>query len=722
MRLIIISMKQVIQNFKSGELYVDEVPVPALSEGMVLVENRCSLISAGTERSTVKVAQANLLGKARQRPELVAQVLQNIKKEGLKATLEKVRTKLDALKALGYSSAGTVLASLDTDSRFKPGDRVACAGQDYASHAELVCIPQNLVVRIPDNVSFEEASFTTLGAIAMQGVRQADPKLGENICVIGLGLLGQITAQLLKANGCRVLGIDLSDQLLELARTNGIDEAVKRNESNILSRVQNFTNGYGFDAIIITAATSSNDPIELSAEIARKKGKVVVVGAVNMDIPRDPHFYRKELSLLMSCSYGPGRYDTEYELHGTDYPYAYVRWTEQRNMEAFLQLIAQKRIHISSLITHRFEIDQATDAYDIVMGKKKEHHIGIVLNYPERDEKMLPLIPSGREARGGDIRVGFIGAGSFAQSYLIPHLKDPSVALDTVVTTRGITAKNVSDKFGFAHSATDPEVILGNTSINTVFIATPHNSHGRFVLDALNAGKNVFVEKPLALTYGELEAIRARMESDPGHLMVGFNRRFSPAARKVAALFANSSEPLLINYRINAGFIPKDHWSQDERIGGGRIKGEVCHFVDLIQYLTGSDPESVFAACLNSDNSQYRNNDNLAVVLRMKNGSLANITYAANGNKGLPKEQIEVFGEGKSAVISDFRETVLYYGSKTEKFRSQGKGHKEEVQEFIGTIRNNQPAPIAFNSLYLTTLTCLKIEDSLASSLPQTIG
>lgn len=380
-------MKQVIQNFKTGELYVDEVPNPSISENMVLVENKFSLISAGTERGTVKVGKASLIGKAKQRPDLVAQVLQNIKKEGLKATIDKVKTKLDSLKALGYSTSGVVAASMDSNSKFRPGDRVACAGQDYASHAEVVAIPQNLVVKIPENVSFEEASFTTLGAIALQGVRQAEPRLGDKVCVIGLGLLGQLTVQLLKANGCRVFGIDLSKNLIDLAITSGADGAMLRNDSNLNTAIDNFTDGHGFDSVIITAAAPSNDPIELSAVISRKKGKVIVVGAVKMDIPRDPDFYRKELELKMSCSYGPGRYDNKYEEDGHDYPFAYVRYTEQRNMETFLDLISQGTVKLDNLITHTFDISEAEKAYDIVLGKVEEPHIGILLAYPESKTK-----------------------------------------------------------------------------------------------------------------------------------------------------------------------------------------------------------------------------------------------------------------------------------------------------------------------------------------------
>ena len=416
-------MKQVIQNFKSGELYVDDVPLPSISKGMVLVENKFSLISAGTERGTVKVGKANLLGKAKQRPDLVAQVLQNVRKEGLKATLDKVKTKLDSLKALGYSTSGEVMASMDTRNLFQPGDRVACAGQDFASHSEMVSIPQNLVAKIPDNVSFEDASYTTLGAIALQGVRQADPKLGDNVCVIGLGLLGQITSQLLKANGCNVFGIDLSERLVHLAKEISADEAMLRNNLNLLASITDFTNGYGFDSVIITAAAPSNDPIELSAEIARKKGKVIVVGAVKMDIPRDPHFYRKELDLRLSCSYGPGRYDVNYENNGQDYPYAYVRWTEQRNMEAFLKLISNGAVNLKPLTSHVFDITEAEKAYDIVLGKVQEPSIGILLKYPNSDKTKLSTNIVLDTKPINKINVGFIGAGSFAQSYLIPHVK-----------------------------------------------------------------------------------------------------------------------------------------------------------------------------------------------------------------------------------------------------------------------------------------------------------
>ncbi|XLS29276.1 bi-domain-containing oxidoreductase [Flavobacteriaceae bacterium M23B6Z8] len=711
-------MKQVIQNFKTGELFVDEVPVPAISKGMVLVENKYSLISAGTERSTVSVGKANLIGKAKQRPDLVAQVLQNVKKEGLKATIDKVRTKLDSLKALGYSTSGVVSASMDTNGQFKPGDRVACAGQDYASHAEMVAIPQNLVAKIPDGVSFEEASFTTLGAIALQGVRQAEPRLGENVCVIGLGLLGQITCQLLKANGCNVFGIDLSEELVQLSLKQGASNALNRKDPNLLAAVESFTKGYGFDSIIITAAAPTNDPIELSAEIAAKKGKVVVVGAVKMDIPRDPHFYRKELELKMSCSYGPGRYDVNYEELGVDYPFAYVRWTEQRNMEAFLNLLAKKAIDLKPLITHVFDINEAEKAYDIVLGKSKEPHIGILLKYEQNEEKFKSGIPL-KTAASAKLNVGFIGAGSFAQSYLIPNLKSDNVSLNTVVTTKGITSKNVADKFDFANTATSPEDVFSNNDINTVFIATPHNSHALYTIAALKAHKDVFVEKPLAMNYEELEAVKQQYEEGNSRLMVGFNRRFSSLAKEIKSNFKTVEEPLVVNIRVNAGFIPKDHWTQLEEIGGGRIVGEMCHFIDLMQFFTNSRPVSVFADSINSDNSQITTDDNITVVVKFSNGAIGNLIYLGNGDKSLPKEYIEVFGGGITGIINDFRGGVIHRNNKSTKLKLSGKGHKQEVQAFVKSVVKGTELPLSFESIYDTTLTTFKIQDSLKTGLPQ---
>jgi polar amino acid transport system substrate-binding protein len=637
------------------------------------------------------------------------------------ATFEKVRTKLDSLKALGYSCAGEVVASMDNKNFFKPGDRVACAGQDYASHAEMVTIPQNLLVKIPEGVSYEEASFTTLGAIAMQGVRQADPKLGERICVIGLGLLGQLTCQLLKANGCKVFGIDINDNLLSLAKTLGADEAIHRSNPDLLNLTANSTGGHGFDSIIITAATTSNDPIELSAEICRKKGKVIAVGAVKLDVPRDPHFYRKELDLRLSCSYGPGRYDSNYEENGVDYPYAYVRWTEQRNMEAFLQLVAEKKINVGPLMTHKFEIDDAEKAYDIVMGKIEEPHIAILLHYPSNENKFKTSY-SLRSNPLQQVNVGFIGAGSFAQSYLIPYVKESGVSLDIVVTSKGITAKNVADKFSFNKASSDAKDVLNDDRVNTVFVATPHNSHATYTLDCMRKGKQVFVEKPLAMTNEELEEIKDLYIEMNANLMVGFNRRFSPAAAELKKHFSDIREPLVMNYRINAGLIAKDHWTQNEKIGGGRIIGEVCHFIDLMQFFSGSLPVSVYAQCIGSENEKIKNDDNIVITITFKDGSVGSIVYVANGDKSLAKEKIEIFGGGKVGIIEDFKSVIIHSGNKSTTVKSEGKGHKQEVETFLNAIKNGTSMPISFESIYYTTKTTFKIADSLRTGLPQQIN
>jgi predicted dehydrogenase/threonine dehydrogenase-like Zn-dependent dehydrogenase len=716
-------MKQLIQNFKTGDLYVDEVPMPSISNGMVLIENDFSLISAGTERSTVKVAQASIIGKARQRPDLVAQVLQNIRKEGLSATLSKVRNKLDSLKALGYSSSGTVIASLDKNGIFKPGDRVACSGQDYASHAGVVAVPQNLVVKIPENVSSEEAAFVALGSIAMQGVRQADPHLGEKICVIGLGLLGQITCQLLKANGCDVFGVDLNPGLVKLASESVNVRSVNRNDPNIISAVNNFTDGHGFDSVIITAAAHSNDPIEFSSEIARKKGRIVVVGAVKMDIPRDPHFYRKELDLRMSCSYGPGRYDTEYEESGNDYPYPYVRWTEKRNMEAFLKLLSNRVIQIKPLITQIFDIADAEKAYDIVLGKTKEHHIGILLKYSGDKDKHHTLIRVNRTGSVNKVSAGFIGAGSFAQSYLIPNVAAFGGSLTGVATSRGITSKNVADKFKFNYCSTEADDILKDTNINTVFIATPHSSHSNLVVRALEAGKNVYVEKPLAIDIDQLNSvIKAKAEYPQQLMMVGFNRRFAPVSLAIRQEFKNISEPMVINIRVNAGLIPKEHWIQNPEIGGGRIIGEMCHFIDLMQYFADSEPVKVFAESIAVNNSRITPDDNIAIIVKFRNGSVGNLTYLANGDNSMPKEKIEVFSGGSIGVINDFKDGLFHRNGKSTSLKSSGKGHREEIRAFMNALANADQIPISYRSIYLTTLTTFKIIDSLKTGLPQEIN
>jgi predicted dehydrogenase/threonine dehydrogenase-like Zn-dependent dehydrogenase len=715
-------MKQVIQNFKTGELAVAEVPAPALARGFVLVRNHFSLISAGTERSTVATAQASLLGKARQRPDLVRQVLDSLRKDGFGETLKRVRTKLETLKDLGYSCAGSVLASLDTEGRFKPGDRVACGGGGFASHAGIVTVPQNLVVKVPTTVSMEAAAFTTLGAIAMQGVRQASPLLGEFVCVIGLGLLGQITAQILRANGCQVFGVDTAAPMVTLAEKTSCYAARTRSDADLESALAAFTAGRGFDAVIITAATQSTDPVELATAILRQKGVIVVVGAVPMNIPREPHFYKKELQLKISCSYGPGRYDSTYEEEGRDYPYGYVRWTENRNMEAFLKLLENRSVDVQPLISHTFDVEQAEKAYEIVTGKVSERHLAILLKYPEVVEThAVAASQSGAFAPRASLGIGFIGAGSFAQKFLIPFARQGG-ELVSVVTSRGVTAKSVGEKFRFRSYSTDMHSALADPAVDMVFIATRHDTHAGFAAAALEAGKNVFVEKPLALREEELtEVLEVASRQSSRRLTVGYNRRFSPLARQAKEVFQHAPGPLLINYRVNAGFLPKNHWTQTDQ-GGGRILGEVCHFVDLMQFLTGSEPVDVYATSVSADNAQMPDQDNVVISLRFRNGSVGQIIYVACGDKLPSKERIEIFGGGQSFVIDDFRCGEHYAAGSRRKLKLPGKGHREEVEAFLGAIREGYPSPISLDSLALTSVVTFAILDSLRTGLPQIVS
>jgi len=715
-------MKQVIQNFKTGELSVADVPSPALADGFVLVRNHYSLISAGTERSTVSTAQASLLSKARQRPDLVKQVLDSFWRDGFAETLKRVRTKLGTLKELGYSSAGTVLASLDSQGWFRPGDQVACGGGGYASHAGIVTVPQNLVVKVPEAVGLDAAAFTTLGAIAVQAVRQANPRLGEYVCVIGLGLLGQITAQVLRANGCQVFGVDTAESMIMLAARHSCHAARTRTDSGLESALAAFTGGHGFDSVIITAATQSTDPVDLATAILRQKGVMVIVGSVPMNISREPHFYKKELELKISCSYGPGRYDARYEEGGYDYPYGYVRWTENRNMEAFVKLLENRCVDVQPLVTHVFDIEQAEEAYDIVTGKVSEPHLGILLKYSEASEAH-PVVPAPQpvSALRGMPGIGFIGAGSFAQKLLIPFARHGG-DLVSVVTSRGVTAKSVGEKFGFDHHSTDARDLLSDPAVNTVFIATRHDTHAPFAAAALEAGKNVFVEKPLALHEDELaQVLEVAGRRTDCRLMVGYNRRFSPLARQAKEVFQHVSGPLLISYRVNAGFLLKEHWAQTEQ-GGGRILGEVCHFVDLMQFFTGSEPVAVYALSVAANNAQMPDQDNVVISLRFQNGSVGQIAYLACGDKLLSKERIEIFGGGQSFIIDDFKQGEHYAGGSRHVLKTSGKGHREEVEAFLLAIRQGRPSPIPLDSLVLTNVTTFAILDSLRTGLPQAVS
>ncbi|MDX2034592.1 MAG: bi-domain-containing oxidoreductase [Blastocatellia bacterium] len=705
-------MKQVIQNFRTGVLKVDEAPETICKRGGVLVANVASLISAGTEKMAVDFAQKSLMGKAQERPDLVRQVMRKLKRDGVMNTINTVRARLEAPLALGYSCAGVVREIGAGAEEFRVGDRVACAGMNYASHAETVFVPKNLTVKIPEGVSFDEAAFVTLGAIALQGVRTAEVKLGDTAAVIGLGLLGQLTVQILKAAGCRVIGIDLEQAKIDLARAFGADEVVRRSE-DVERRIAEFTDGHGVDAVIVAAAADTNDPIELAGVIARDRAIVSMVGAVRMEIPRKI-YYEKELQLRLSRSYGPGRYDAAYEEQGIDYPIGYVRWTERRNMQEFLRLIATGAVRLGPLITHRFPIEQAETAYEIITGKRREPYLAVLLQYAPQTPGTTVVVLR-EQAAAGEIRLGLIGAGNFAKSVLLPRLaKSRGVQLAGIATATGRNAKAIGEQYGFGFCTTDYRELLGREEINTVLIATRHDTHARMTAECLRAGKAVFVEKPLAIDHEGLEEIQAAGQPVP-RVMVGFNRRFSPLSTQLKAFFT-AAGPLAITYRVNAGEIPKESWIQADE-GGGRIVGEVCHFVDLLQFLTDAAPTEVFAFAAVSGV------DTLTIVLKFADGSIGNINYFATGDRGFPKERVEVYGGGRVAVLDDFRTLETWRDGKRALTRrvSQEKGFDQELAAFLDAVRTGSDMPIPWPSLLATTMTTLRIVEALRCGTPMGI-
>ncbi|MCX8057348.1 MAG: bi-domain-containing oxidoreductase [Ignavibacteria bacterium] len=704
-------MKQLVQRIKDGEMKVVDLPIPFLKPKGVLVKNYFSLISAGTERTTVETGKENLILKAYKNPDVVKQVYQIIRRDGLIPTIERILGNLEDYKTLGYSSAGIVIES--SSEKFKPGDRVACAGAGYANHAEVVYVPENLCVKLPESVSLEEGAFTTLGAIALQGVRLANPTLGEKIVVIGLGLLGLITVQLLKANGCTVIGLDVSDEALEFAKKFNCDYVFKSSKSE-KDTIINLTDGYGADKVLITAGTESNEPIELSGLITREKGKVIVVGAVKMDIPRGPYF-SKEIEIVISKSYGPGRYDPKYEEYGIDYPYGYVRWTENRNMQSIVELIAQKKLDVNSLITHKFKIDEYQKAYDLILGKSNEFYRGILFEYQDEvDLRKKTFYSNTKTKKIENIRIGFIGAGSFAQSSLLPHLKNLNVSLVNVCTTDGLSSSNVARKFGFEKFTTSPEEIINDNEINVVFIATRHDSHAKYVIEALKAGKKVFVEKPLAIYYEELREI-IDLNVEEKFLLVGFNRRFAKSIQDIKKHFPTG--PFNFLYRVNAGKLPLEHWTQFED-QGGRIIGEVCHFIDTLSFLCNSYPKQVFAQTISDKIGNNKEEDTLSILIKFEDGSIGTIVYQANGDAALPKEYLEVSSLQRTAILNNFESVDFYAGGKKRTKNYYGKGHKEEVEAFINAIKNGYQPPIELKSLYLTTQTTFAIVQSIRTGQP----
>jgi len=728
-------MKQAILSYRTGALTVVDVPMPAVRPGTLLVRNVNSVVSAGTEKLVTDLAQKNLIGKALARPDQVKRVINKARTDGILEAYGQAANRLDTPVPLGYTCAGEAIAVGDSVTEFHVGDRVACAGQDYASHAEVACVPKNLCIRIPDGVDFESAAFVMLGAIALHGARMARPMLGERVVILGVGLLGQITVQILRAAGCHVFGVDVVRQKVSLAQELGAEGGAVIGWDNVAASVAEFTQGVGADAVLILAGTTSNEPITMAGEICRDRGRIVAVGAVRLDVPRNL-FYEKELSVVVSRSSGPGIYDPQYERKGIDYPLPYVRWTQRRNMEEFLHLVARGQLNLAPLITHRFPIERATEAYDLLLGKTKEPYIGILLTYGEASSvhcsesaalltQRVDLRPAAAPSMR-EVTVGLIGAGLFAKTTLLPALKrTPNVHLQGVATATGSSARHVGAKFGFAYCTTDYRELLKDPDVDCIFIATRHNLHAWLVVEALEAGKHVFVEKPLALNARQLQQVTEAYTSALGGrpsavVMVGFNRRFSPFTVQAREWLTPRSEPLVVNCRVNAGFVPGDSWVHDPVEGGGRIIGEVCHFVDLIQYLTDSVPLRVYAETI-SGHGAYFASDNLVVTLKLADGSVATITYTAAGDRAFPRERIEVFSGGAACLIDNFKSiTCTKRGCRRAKrnLLRLDRGHKAQFEAFVAAVRNGGPPPVDFTQYVYTTLATFAIEESLRRSIP----
>ncbi len=717
---ILSHMKQLLQNIKDGKTVIEDVPVPTPREGQALVKVAASLVSAGTERMVVEFAEKSLVGKARSRPDLVKQTLDKAKREGVMPTVQAVFNRLDQPMALGYSTAGTIVALGKNMQGFKVGQRVTCAGGGYATHTEYNVVPKNLLTPLPKNVDFESAAFTTLGAIALHGFRLAEPQLGENVAVIGLGLLGLLTIQMASAAGCNVLGIDIDPKRVKLASSLNVEAATRPQAESAASA---FTQSRGFDSIIICADTPSNDPVELAGVIARDRAKVVATGAVGLNFPRKI-YYEKEISFINSRSYGPGRYDSNYEENGVDYPIGYVRWTEGRNFQAVVDLMASGKLNVTPLISHRFPIEKGIQAYEVITGKKKEPFLGVLLKYSEEkrgasEEKQetskrveFPLVT--RHLSPGPVKLGVLGAGLFANSTLLPVLRNnKDFQLVGIASSGGLHAQHSGKKFGFQYATSSEDEIINDPKINTVGILTRHDSHADLAVKALKARKHVFVEKPLAINSEQLSVVSKQLaKTDHCLLMTGFNRRFSPLAQSLHSSLVTRHEPLHVHYRVNAGFIPSNHWTQDPAIGGGRIIGEACHFIDLITFLVGSSPISVSAHAL-PNNGKYRE-DNVSMTFTFPDGSIGIVDYLANGDKSMPKERLEVFCEGMIAILDDYVSlTTVKDGKKKVESMAQDKGWGAEMSAFARAIQGKSEAPIPYEQLIGVTKSTFAAVESI---------
>lgn len=708
-------MKQILQNLGNGETILADVPCPRRGSGSLLIQTTRSLVSLGTEKMLIDFGKGSLIAKARSQPDKVKQVLQKVKTDGLWTTIDAVKAKLGTPIPLGYCNVGKVVES-DLASGYAQGDRIVSNG----SHAEMVTVPQNLTAKIPNSVSDEQAVFTVVASIGLQGVRLIQPTLGERFVVSGLGLIGLLTVQMLRAHGCQVLGIDFDKKKLELARQFGAETVDLSAEQDPVKVADAWTKGTGVDGVLITASTKSDELIHQAATMCRQRARIVLVGVIGLNLQR-ADFYEKELSFQVSCSYGPGRYDANYEKMGLDYPIGFVRWTEQRNFEAVLGLMAEGKLIVDPLITHRFGFDDALAGYEAV-GEKGA--MGIVLEYAEDDSadvgKQQRVLKIGNTSIGektNEPAVAFIGAGGFTTRMLLPLLPSETIR-KTIVSSTGVSAAHAGEKFGFENISSDSSAAMADPDVDAVFITTPHNSHAAMVCEALDAGKHVFVEKPLAMNHAELDQVAEAMQRHSDQiLMVGFNRRFSPHTVQLKKWLSSNAGPKTIVLTINAGAIPADHWTQDRKVGGGRIIGEGCHFVDLARFLAGSPIVShqVMAMC----GGDGRLGDCVSIQLGFEDGSMATVHYLANGSKDFPKERIEVFSGGKVLACDNFRKTVEIGGKGKLKTSSQDKGHAAELAAFVSSIRFGGKWPIPADELLEVSRVTIDVANSIQETMNQ---
>lgn len=708
-------MKQVL--IRSGNVFLKDVPAPTVGPKNILVRVNRSCISVGTELSGIKMSGLPLYKRALKQPHHVKRVVQLMRDHGFARVYQQVKTKLDGGLPAGYSAAGTVVEVGSQVTGFQIGDRVACGGAGIANHAELIDVPVNLAVHIPDGLDFDQAASVTLGAIAMQGLRRAKPTLGETFVVIGLGILGQITAQLLKANGCHVIGTDLDPTRVEVARQNGLDVGLVAAGTGLIDAVMKLTGGHGADGVIITAVSESSQILSDSFNACRKKARVVVVGDVGLDMARN-EIYNKELDVLISCSYGPGRYDPVYEEEGQDYPLPYVRWTENRNMGEYLQKLASRAVRLDNMLEAPFPIEEAVEAYG-QLNRPGQKPLLVLFKYSEKAEANARTLRIGSNvATSGMINVAVVGAGEFAQGTHLPNLarlKD-SVCLHTIVSRTGLSAQRTAERFGALQSSTDFKETLSNPEINLVLIASRHDLHAPMVLQALRAGKNVFVEKPLALTaeeVGEIEDFYAKAEAPP-LLMTGFNRRFAPSIERVREGLAGRKSPIIVNYRMNAGYLPSDHWVHGVQ-GGGRNLGEACHIYDLFAALTGSTPVDVHARSISSGGEYWRADDNFVATIRYEDGSVCTLTYTSLGAKSFAKEQAEIFADGKVWSLDDYKRLDAFGGEPSWRGATIDKGHKQELEALIAALRSGAGWPISLDEQLATTRVALAVQQQLAA-------